>query len=69
MAAVSLIQFIASLYPVQWLDYSDLDSDSTLFNQGGPTLTQGCSSLGLWVQSCIMHALGGGGWGVGGKNV
>ena len=25
---------------------SDSDSDSTLFNDGGPTSTQGCSSLG-----------------------
>ena len=29
---------------------SDSDSFSTLFNHGGPTSTQGCSSLEPWVQ-------------------
>ena len=29
---------------------SDSDSDSTLYNDEGPTSTQGCSSLGPWVQ-------------------
>ena len=36
------------------IDISDSDSDSTLFNHGGPTSTQGGSSLGPWVQCNII---------------